>query len=126
MYTHTTQINTVSKLLSVTGLLLMPLSIQAQGDGQTLLPYKKNYYPSTYKALTSEPVAITNATILDGAGRQIDNGTLLMEGGKITAIGASTQVPKGVRVFDGTDKWVTPGIIDIHTHVGVSSRQHPS
>lgn len=127
MYTHTTQnIKTVSKLLSVTSLLLTPLSIQAQSDGQTLLPYKKDYYPSTYKALASKPVAITNATILDGVGRQIDSGTLLMENGKITAIGANIQVPEGMRIFDGTDKWVTPGIIDIHTHVGVSSRQHPS
>ena len=127
MYTRTTQnINIVSKLLSITSLLLAPLSIQAQSDGQALLPYKKDHYPSTYKALASEPVAITNATILDGAGRQIDNGMLLMEGGKITAIGANIQVPEGMRIFDGTDKWVTPGIIDIHTHVGVSSRQHPS
>ena len=116
----------ISRLLFISSVLFAPLLIQAQDDETSLLPYKRSYYPSTYKVLASESVAISNATILDGTGRQIDNGTLLMEDGKITAIGANIQVPEGMRIFDGTDKWVTPGIIDIHTHVGVSSRHHPS
>lgn len=116
----------LSRLLFISSVLFAPLLIQAQDDETSLLPYKRNYYPSTYKVPASESVAISNATILDGTGRQIDNGTLLMEGGKIVAIGVDAQIPNGARVFDGTDKWVTPGIIDIHTHVGVSNRQHPS
>src|SRR3546814_1053961 len=49
----------------------------------------------------------------------IDRGTVLMASGKIVAVGANVDLPAGVRVVDGTGKWVTPGIIDAHSHLGV-------
>jgi imidazolonepropionase-like amidohydrolase len=76
-------------------------------------------YPSTYKPLPSQPVLIRNATVLTAAGNRIQGGSVLMRDGKIAAVGANVEAPAGVTVVDGTGKWVTPGIIDAHSHLGV-------
>ncbi len=79
----------------------------------------KNPFPSTYKPYPGTPTAIRGATILDGEGNQIDNGTVFFADGKVTAVGdASTAIPEGTTIIDGTGKYVTPGIIDIHSHLG--------
>ncbi len=77
-------------------------------------------YPSTYEAYASGATLITGATILTGLGERIDNGSILLEGGKITAIGAAgaVDVPAGTNTVDAANKWVTPGVIDIHSHLG--------
>jgi imidazolonepropionase-like amidohydrolase len=80
--------------------------------------YNKNPYPSTYKPMPSEDVLIRNATVLDGTGRQLDGGSVLIQNGRIAAVGADI-VAQNVRVIDASGKWVTPGIIDIHSHLGV-------
>lgn len=79
----------------------------------------KNPYPSTYKALPSKLTAITHATILTGTGVQLDHATIVMKDGNIVAVGQDVTVPEGAEVIDGTGKWVTPGIIDVHSHLGV-------
>jgi imidazolonepropionase-like amidohydrolase len=61
-------------------------------------------------------VAITNATIMTASHGNITNGTILIRDGKIAAVGADVQVPAGAKVIDGRGKWVTPGIIDAHSH----------
>lgn len=76
-------------------------------------------YQSTYQPLPSEPVAITNAVILTGTGARIDGGTVLIRDGKIAAVGANVDVPDGVHVIDADGRWVTPGLIDVHSHLGV-------
>ncbi len=83
--------------------------------------YSKDPYPSTYRPLPSEDVLIRNATVLDGAGRMIERGAVLIQGGKVTAVGseAAMSMPAGIRTIDATGRWVTPGIIDIHSHLGV-------
>ncbi len=77
-------------------------------------------YPSTYESYASGATLITGATILTGAGERIDNGSVLLEGGKISAIGAAgaVDVPAGANTIDAAGKWVTPGVIDIHSHLG--------
>ena len=76
-------------------------------------------FPSTYKAYPGVATAIRNVTIYDGEGGKIDNGVVFMSGGKISSVGgADTNIPAGVNVVDGTGKFVTPGIIDIHSHLG--------
>src|SRR3546814_13110667 len=55
----------------------------------------------------------------DVCSSDLDDGTVLMAAGKIIAVGADVAVPSGVRVIDGRSKWVTPGIIDAHSHLGV-------
>jgi imidazolonepropionase-like amidohydrolase len=77
-------------------------------------------YPSTYEPYASGATLITGATILTGAGERIDNGSILLEGGKISAIGAAGAVdsPAGANTIDAAGKWLTPGVIDIHSHLG--------
>jgi imidazolonepropionase-like amidohydrolase len=70
-------------------------------------------------AYPSRPTVIRNVTIITAAGPTIRNGAILMEGGKITAVGATVNAPAGAVVIDGAGKYVTPGIIDVHSHLGV-------
>jgi imidazolonepropionase-like amidohydrolase len=76
-------------------------------------------YKSTYQPLPSQPVLITNATVLTATGQRIERGSVLMRDGKIAAVSAAVEAPAGVTVVDGSGKWVTPGIIDAHSHLGV-------
>ena len=82
-------------------------------------------YPSTYAAYPSVPTLIRNATIFDGEGGQFHGDILLADGvvNSITAVDAgidtrAAAAPAGVQVIDGTGKFVTPGIIDVHSHLG--------
>jgi|SRR5687767_4760837 len=61
-------------------------------------------------------VAITNATIMTASRGTIPKGTILIRDGKIAAVGADVQVPAGANVIDAYGKYVTPGIIDAHSH----------
>jgi len=61
-------------------------------------------------------VAITNATIMTASNGTIQNGTIVIRDGKITQVGTNITVPAGAKVIDGTGKYVTPGIIDAHSH----------
>ena len=77
-------------------------------------------FPSTYKPLPGRLTAIVNANVLTGAGQEIDNGVVVFGDGKIIAVGpAGTAVPTGATVVDGRGRWVTPGVIDGHSHLGV-------
>jgi imidazolonepropionase-like amidohydrolase len=76
-------------------------------------------FASTYKPFPNIATALTGATIYDGKGGKIENGTVFFSGGKIVAVGGpDTPIPADIAVFDGTGKFVTPGIIDIHSHLG--------
>ena len=76
-------------------------------------------FPSTYRAYPSAPTAITGVTIFDGEGGRIDNGTVFMVDGKISSVGGpDTAIPGDATVVDGSGKYVTPGIIDVHSHLG--------
>ena len=88
-----------------------------QSQPESKLP--PNPYASTYKPLPSEDVVIRNATILTAAGPAITNGSIVLRNGRITAVGASVDAPTGARVIDAKGKFVTPGVIDTHSHLGV-------
>ena len=75
-------------------------------------------YASTYKPLASENVVIRNATVFDGNGNKFQNFDVHFSDGKIQAIGLRL-VADGAQEIDGTGKFVTPGIIDNHSHMGV-------
>jgi imidazolonepropionase-like amidohydrolase len=75
-------------------------------------------YRSTYRPAASGDIAIVNATILTAAGPRIDKGVVLISGNRVTAVGADLAVPAGYRRIDAQGKWVTPGIIDGHSHMG--------
>ncbi len=74
-------------------------------------------YPSTYRAYPGAPTAVVGATVFDGTGRQFDGTTVLFRDGKVEAIGTGLDTA-GYTLIDGTGKFVTPGIIDIHSHLG--------
>jgi imidazolonepropionase-like amidohydrolase len=78
----------------------------------------KNPYPSTYKALPLQTTLIKNATVLTGTGSRLDNADVLMVDGKINQIGKDL-VAEGAVEIDANGKWITPGIIDVHSHLGV-------
>nr|WP_232849830.1 amidohydrolase [Bowmanella yangjiangensis] len=84
-----------------------------------LVEINKDPYPSTYKALPSPATLITNVSILDGIGGQIEKGSVLFQDGKIVAVGTQVEAPADAVVIDGKGKWLTPGIIDAHSHLGV-------
>jgi imidazolonepropionase-like amidohydrolase len=75
-------------------------------------------YPSTYSLLPSEATLITNATILTGTGERLDDASLLISDGKIQFVGMG-KAPAGVNTIDAGGRWVTPGLIDVHSHLGV-------
>ena len=78
-------------------------------------------FPATYRPKASEPFAIINARIYTGAGPLIENGGLLVRDGRIVQVGAGLAPPQGVHVIDAAGRWLTPGIVDPHAHIGVGS-----
>lgn len=71
--------------------------------------------------LAAQDLAIRNATVITIANGDIANGTVLVRGGKITAVGRNVTIPAGVRVIDGTGKFVMPGVIDAHSHAALEN-----
>lgn len=79
----------------------------------------KGVFPSTYSPPAFRPVLITGATVLTGRGEQLQQTDILLREGKIEALGRGLEAPPGALVADGSGKWVTPGLIDVHSHLGV-------
>ena len=75
-------------------------------------------FESRYVALPSKTTLITGATVLTGTGERLDNADVLMVDGKIAEVGAGLSA-EGAEIIDAAGKWVTPGIIDAHSHLGV-------
>ena len=91
------------------------ISVQSQINERELINYA---YESTYKPEESEKIIIVNANILTGNGDSILDASILMQKNKIVAIGKDLDQTDAL-VIDAEGKWVTPGIIDIHSHMGV-------
>lgn len=66
-------------------------------------------------------IALTGGTILTMDGRALKEGTVLVQHGKILAVGEKLPIPAGFTIYDVKGKHVTPGLIDAHTHLGVYS-----
>ena len=75
-------------------------------------------YPSTYQPLSSTPTVIRNATILTGSGERLDGADLYMANGRVVQVGEVEAAP-GTTEIDARGRWVTPGLIDVHSHLGV-------
>lgn len=85
-----------------------------------IIPFMLDRDPSTYKPLPRQDLLITHATVLDGAGHRFDDADVLSRDGKIIAVGPHLD-GGNARVIDGRGRWVTPGIIDPHSHNGTYS-----
>ena len=85
----------------------------------TLSPEETKAFESTYEPNDSGEIFIEDARILTGTGKEILKGSILISSNTIKAIGESLSKPPGAKAIDANGKWVTPGIIDIHSHMGV-------
>ncbi|MBT7754432.1 MAG: amidohydrolase family protein [Gammaproteobacteria bacterium] len=74
-------------------------------------------YQSTYKPIASPRILIKNANILTGTGELIESSSILIENNKIVSLGNDDA--DDAEIIDAKGKWITPGIIDIHSHMGV-------
>jgi imidazolonepropionase-like amidohydrolase len=76
-------------------------------------------FASTYAPVASPPVVIRGATVLTGDGQRLEATDLLLREGRIVGLGAGLDAPADAVIVDGAGKWLTPGLIDVHSHLGV-------
>jgi len=72
-------------------------------------------------AVADEPILIKGATVITVTKGTIENGDILIRDGKIEKVGKEIRAPKNCKILDASGKYVMPGIIDAHSHIGVSS-----
>ena len=114
------------KLSSVVGLLacIALFGCEDMGSKSTLIEVSlpdKNPYPSTYSPSASVPLALLGANVLTGDGAELLDVDVWVADGKIVAIGADLEIPEGVARVAVDGRWLTPGLIDVHSHMGVYS-----
>jgi hypothetical protein len=124
----------LKRLTSLTGVLAIALlSACAQNDRPDTASknapkaapqaYSRNPFPSTYRTYPGVVTAITGATIYDGEGGRIENGTIVLANGTISAVGgADTAIPDGATRIDAGGRWVTPGIIRRSRRIRTATR----
>lgn len=90
---------------------------QDKGPQKEFVSIEKNPYPSTYKPVSNKSVLITDATVLTGTGERLESADVYIVDGKIQQVGKDLAVQADTTV-NAAGKWVTPGIIDVHSHLG--------
>ncbi|MDC9522220.1 amidohydrolase [Pseudoalteromonas sp. Angola-31] len=103
-------------LLAV-GLAAALVGCQENGPQDAKITINKNPYPSTYTPLASKSTLIINATVLTGTGERLDDADVLLVDGKVQQVGKDLSANADATI-DAQGKWVTPGIIDVHSHLG--------
>jgi imidazolonepropionase-like amidohydrolase len=76
-------------------------------------------FASTYQPFASASTLIRGGTVMTAAGEVIPGGSVLLVDGRIAAVGLDVQAPADAQVLDATGRYVTPGLIDTHSHLGV-------
>lgn len=92
---------------------------QADADRQVLNGTPNGAWESSYEPLASGPVLIRGGTVMTAAGEEIEGGDVLLVDGRIEAVGVGLDAPAGATVIEADGRFVTPGIIDTHSHLGV-------
>ena len=103
-------------LLAV-GLAAALVGYQENGPQDDKITINKNPYPSTYQPISTSSTLITNATVLTGTGERLDEADVLLVDGKVQQVGKDLTATADITI-DAQGKWVTPGIIDVHSHLG--------
>jgi imidazolonepropionase-like amidohydrolase len=75
--------------------------------------------PLTVMAAQPETILIRNATVMTVTKGTIQNGSVLVQNGKIAAIGKNVSAPADATIVDATAKFLIPGIIDCHSHTAI-------
>src|SRR5690606_3204037 len=88
------------------------------GAGTTAPSAAADPFPSTYEPFPSGVTLIRGGTVMTAAGEIIPDGQVLIRDGRIAAVGASVDAPADATVIDASGRFVTPGIIDTHSHLG--------
>lgn len=78
-------------------------------------------FATPMRAGQDRTIAIRGGTVITITGATISNGTVIMRGGKITAVGANPQIPAGAEIVDATGKYVMPGLIDAMTSIAMET-----
>jgi len=68
----------------------------------------------------AQDLALKGGIVITITGGTIEDGTVLIQQGKITAVGDAIPIPAGIRIIDVTGRFVMPGIIDSHSHIALS------
>ncbi len=95
-----------------------PKTAGAAPDKPAATPLNRDPYPSTYKPYPGQPTLVRGVRVYDGKGGEFAGTDVLFADGKIVGIGKGLQAPANAVVIDGTGKWFTPGVIDVHSHMG--------
>jgi len=106
------------RLVLLAAALVCALGAMAAPASRTTV-LKQDPYPSTYQPLAAPPTLIRNATLLIGDGTRLEGADLLLREGRIARIGRGLEAPRDAVVVEAAGKWVTPGLIDVHSHLGV-------
>jgi imidazolonepropionase-like amidohydrolase len=96
-----------------------PASAADAASAKPVSRFAQDPYASTYRPIASPAVLIRDATVLTGTGARLDEADVLMRDGRIVAVGRDLDAPADAVQVDGRGKWVTPGLIDVHSHLGV-------
>src|SRR5690349_23985059 len=113
--------NKYRAVLALAAVALLSGCAELAGPPKLAPPIRINEdpYPSTYVRYPGALTVIRHATVFDGDGRRWNDGTVISADGVIRAVGGpSLPGPVGAVEIDGTGKWVTPGVIDVHSHLG--------
>lgn len=96
-----------------------PASAADAASAKPVSRFAQDPYASTYRPIGAPAVLIRDATVLTGTGTRLDEADVLMRDGRIVAVGRDLDAPADAVQVDGRGKWVTPGLIDVHSHLGV-------
>ena len=101
---------------SIVAIATLALFVAAceQGDGDD----EAKPYSSRYQPMAGGATLLTGATVLTGTGERLDGADVLISDGKIQAVGENLDAGDAT-VIDASGRWVTPGVIDVHSHLGV-------
>ena len=101
-------------LIFIINLTVISSTLEASSEAEMM----NGAYQSTYNPDPSPKILIKNGTLLTGTGVLLEKSSVLIENNRIVSVGSDID-ETGATVIDADGKWITPGIIDIHSHMGV-------
>jgi imidazolonepropionase-like amidohydrolase len=116
--THTQTIRRSVRMGMTAGLLTLGATLPSSTSISAQTPIA-GQTPISARMPAPGVTVIQNATILTVSHGTIDKGSILIRNGKIAEVGRNVSVPSGATVIDAAGKYVMPGIIDCHSHIGV-------